>query len=214
MSKRPLKIIAGGLAGLLIFLILLAIANLVGFNNANYLDSINFLNSQIIVIILFSVLLTLGELFFAFKFPFNFPAPIFNVFGGVILTGFIFDVIIRGLEFASINISFVLRILEIVTIVIVILAALIVGYVKVFSSVGGKKKPKSKEKKEHPEWEHFKEDVKDAFHDAGKNIKKAIDSDEKKPKSGSTKSKSVSTQSAKLKKPSKKKVAKKKAKKK
>jgi len=197
MEKSVLNVTISRLVGLIVFLVLLSVANVLYFNSSIYLEIVSFLNAKILIIILFSLLLYLGELFFIFGFPFNFPSPIFNAFGGAILVGFIFDCIILGVGFAGLDLSFVLRILEIVVVILVFILAIIVGYVKVFSSVGAKsrkrKETRKKVKKEESEWEEVKEEIKDAFHDAGENIKKAIHPEEEKPKSKKKSSKKKTT---------------------
>jgi hypothetical protein len=67
-NKTILGVTLSNLIGLLVFLLLLAIANIITINNYIYLQTIEFLNQNIGSVIFFSVLLYLGELFFVFRF--------------------------------------------------------------------------------------------------------------------------------------------------
>jgi len=182
-GKSALHITLARLGGLLIFLILLVIANILWINNSIYLGIVGFLNTKLFQIIVFSILLYLGELFFVFDFPLNFPAPIFNAFGGVVLVDFIFDIIVLGLNFANMDLTFVMRTLEPVVVVIVFILAIIVGYVKVFGGIGSKHRKKSNRKREVELEDKLLDEIKDTFQDAGENIKKAIHPEKEKPKS-------------------------------
>ncbi|MCL7413858.1 MAG: hypothetical protein M8353_09625 [ANME-2 cluster archaeon] len=80
------------LFGLIIFLILLYIANHLAFFTENPLNEqiIQFLNSTIWLIIVMSIIFLFGELFNALDFPFNLPAPLFNASASVLLVSFLY----------------------------------------------------------------------------------------------------------------------------
>jgi len=91
-NKTVLSVTLSRLISLLVFLVLLWIANIISINNFTYLQIVGFLNQNLEILIIFSLLLYLGELFFVFKFPLNIPAPIFNALGGFFLVKFIFKI--------------------------------------------------------------------------------------------------------------------------
>jgi signal transduction histidine kinase len=171
-EKTVLEITISRLVGLIVFLVLLGVANVIQVNSSMYYQIVSFFNAEMWVIITFSILFYLGELFFVFDFPINFPAPIFNAIGGAVLVNFIFDIMVKGLDLADVNIAFMLRILEVVVLVIVVVVALIVGYVRVFSSIGGKQRRKKIKKKpvEEHDWDDVKREIKEAVYHATKNL--------------------------------------------
>ncbi len=184
MTKTVLNVTIARLVSLIVFLVLLAIANVLYINDSVYLGVVGFLNTKILVIITFSILLYLGELFFVFGFPLNFPAPIFNAFGGVMLVDFIFDIFIMLGNILNQSIFILFSALEIFVLVIVLILVLLVGYVKVFSSVGKKKEKKHKAKKvEEHDWDDVKREIKTAVYHATKNLSDKLKPEEVKKKS-------------------------------
>ena len=133
-NKSITWIILSQLGGLLFFLILLLIVNNLSNNitNETFIQTINFINNNLNIIIILSIILFLGELFSAFIFPFNLPYPIFNALGSIFLVTFIFRIFAQIPTTAQITqqITYYHQselILLIATIV------LIVGYIKIFT---------------------------------------------------------------------------------
>jgi signal transduction histidine kinase len=173
MAKSAIGVTVSRLIGLIVFLILLAIANVISFNSYFYTGIVGFFNTKILVIIFFTLLLYLGELFFVFGFPINMPAPIFNAFGGAFLVSFIFDLFAKLGSLMGTNALYALRPIEWLLVIIVFLLALIIGYVRVFSEIGSKKKEKKKIKKkidEEHDWDDIKREIKTAVYHATKNL--------------------------------------------
>jgi uncharacterized membrane protein len=210
-GRNILEISVSRLVGLVIFLVLLVIANLIYINSSIYLDIVGFLNSNIGIIILFTILLYLGEVFFIFDFPLNIPAPIFNAIGGFFVVGFIFDVIYLIGNFIGPNVFYLLKLLEPFVIWLVVLIILIVGYIEVFGGIGSKSRKRRAERVERArsmkekrdrheksekhdwEWEDVKKEIRNAVHEAvGEKETKKEESKKKtgsKKKSGSGKKK-------------------------
>lgn len=98
MTKSSYKsipwIVLMRLFGLIFFLILLYIANHLAFFTENPLNYqiIQFLNNNIWLIIVMSIIFLFGEVFNALIFPFNLPAPLFNASASVILVTFLFRI--------------------------------------------------------------------------------------------------------------------------
>jgi len=82
------------LFGLVFFLIFLYIANNLAFFTENPLNYqiIQFLNNNIGLIIVMSIIFLFGEVFNALIFPFNLPAPLFNASASVLLVTFLFRI--------------------------------------------------------------------------------------------------------------------------
>lgn len=82
------------LFGLVFFLILVYIANHLAFFTENPLNFqiIQFLNNNIWLIIVMSIIFLFGEVFNALVFPFNLAAPLFNASASVLLVTFLFRI--------------------------------------------------------------------------------------------------------------------------
>lgn len=94
-SYRSIPIIVlQRLFGLILFLVLLYVANHLAFFTENPLNYqiIQFLNNNIWLIIVMSITFLFGEVFNALIFPFNLPAPLFNASASVLLVAFLFRI--------------------------------------------------------------------------------------------------------------------------
>ena len=94
-SYRSIPIIVlKRLFGLILFLVLLYVANHLAFFTENPLNYqiIQFLNNNIWLIIVMSIAFLFGEVFNALIFPFNLPAPLFNASASVLLVAFLFRI--------------------------------------------------------------------------------------------------------------------------
>jgi hypothetical protein len=128
------RIIISRLIGLLVFIILLGIANIIaGLVNQNtFNDIINFLNSNFRLVLLFSILFLIGEIFNNLEFPFDLPAPIFNAFGAVLLTEFIFSLLAIPYLLNHVEVTLMLGRLYGIAIPAVFLAVIVFGYMSIF----------------------------------------------------------------------------------
>ena len=94
-SYRSIPIIVlQRLFGLILFLVLLYVANHLAFFTENPLNYqiIQFLNNNIWLIIVMSIVFLFGEVFNALIFPFNLPAPLFNASASILLVAFLFRI--------------------------------------------------------------------------------------------------------------------------
>lgn len=165
MGKTVLGVTLSKIIGLLGFLILLALANILRIDNSSYLNTISFLNQNLWIVIIFSIFFYLGELFALFKFPINLPKPIFNALGGIFLVGFIFNIFYFIDVILNLNVFMGFINLESLVIIIVPSIILLVGYIEIFKELIPKnKKVKRKSKKQELEianelknvWKEFK----------------------------------------------------------
>ena len=80
-----------GLISLLIFIVL---ANILTYYIANplYRSGVNFINENILLLVLISIILLVADVFGAFPFPLNLPAPIIRAFGSVFCIAFMLSV--------------------------------------------------------------------------------------------------------------------------
>ena len=195
-SNTVLSVTLSRLIGLAIFLILLIIANILYIPNSIYSQVINFLNNNLGVIILISVLLYLGELFFIFAFPFNLPAPIFNAFGGVFLIVFLFRIFYLIGNMINNPWFFSFDYLKSGIYLLIFFLIIIFGYVNIFMDLGYRRQKRIKgveryedsmerkksDKEEFIDWNDFRDNLKKTLQDIPKNIKESLESKEEKKK--------------------------------
>ena len=80
--------------GIICFLIVVVLANILTYYVANpiYHSGVNFINENFWLLLLIAVILLVADLFGAFPFPLNLPAPIIRAFGSVFCIAFILSV--------------------------------------------------------------------------------------------------------------------------
>ncbi|MDP3918622.1 MAG: hypothetical protein Q8Q35_01815 [Nanoarchaeota archaeon] len=125
--------------GLLIYLILLGIANLISWSNPTFVQTIFFLNSSLGIIIFFTVFFLVGEIFNVLKFPWNIPGPIFNAIGALLMVTFFLSIFNLLGTVVDSTLATVFTELAPMASFVVFFIVLIVGYVKVFKSMPMKK---------------------------------------------------------------------------
>ena len=137
--------------GFLVFLVLLVIANVLVYYIKNNIFSsvVLFLNQNIWLIIIFTIILLIGEIFGYLFFPLNIPAPLFNAVGGVFLVQFVFKMLIFIFSITNINFPLPLDFIENITIAIVFVAVIVVGYVDIIRDATRPKKRLHMKEKVH-----------------------------------------------------------------
>ncbi len=207
MAKSAPKIIISRIIGFIIFLILLVIANVLipVFNSNVYSDIVNFFNSNIILLLMLTLVGLINEIFWSFYFPFNIIAPI----TGSILSAYIITFIHRFFDFLNTYFpsSIILPWQTIQFIVFWIV--LIAGYLTILIRQGKpredwheemkkwheqrweRKREKLKKKmekldrklgKKQMKWEDVGNEFKHLFYNIGKSINNLFDKDKKKRK--------------------------------
>jgi len=177
-NKTVLSITLSRLIGLVVFLLILGLLNLIPFNSLINLQVVHLLNQNLGIIIIFSVLFYLGELFFVFRFPLNIPAPIFNAMGGIILVGFIFQMLNMAGEVLSLDIFIAFKFLEHLASSLVFLMVIIFGYIKIFIDLKPKNKQEKKKRKvkqKDIEWEDVGNEFKIAAYNLASTIKENLE---------------------------------------
>lgn len=183
--KTPLRALVSGLLGILVFLIVLVVFRYVATHTAWPLFDgfVDLLFAYAPLIVLFSVLFMVGEIFAAFSFPFNLPFPLFNAAGSVLLVSFLLGVLNYVDGYFSIGISPVLDVIALFLLPLVIIIVLIAGYVSIFA---GLKSPKpdpsqdacpSKTPENCPSWETIGEEFRQMVADIIRKIRNEMHKD-------------------------------------
>ena len=147
MGGRKRESIAGILisriGGFIFFLILLAVLNLLDgayVQSPVFVQVVAFLNANLGLLVLITVLFLIGDLFGALTLPLNLPGPVFGALGAVFLVIFILRLLILVGEITG-NAFFDLfkGWLTLPVYVIVFIIALIGGYIGLFVGPPGKR---------------------------------------------------------------------------
>ena len=177
-NKTVLGITLSKLIGLVLFLLILGILNYIQFDSLINLQVVNLLNQNLGIIIIFSILFYLGELFSVFTFPFNIPSPLFNALGGIFLTGFIFRIFYMIGYVLNQDMFFVFKYLEPLAVTLVFLIVIISGYIKIVLDLIPKdkiEKKKSKVKQKNNEWKDIGNEFKMAIYNLASTIKENLE---------------------------------------
>ena len=185
MSKRKslFKITLERTLGFVIFLGMLYVANLLSgqIQSQLFQQTVQFLNSNIMLIIAFSVIFFFGEIFFNLIFPFSLPAPIINAVGAMYLLNFIFNSFTLIETVLEMSIFGIFRSLSFLIYPIVFVAVLVGGYIAIFVRLfkceeKPKKKPgkKPKKKQEQPTWEEIGQEFRQVLYDVLGNLRDAV----------------------------------------
>jgi hypothetical protein len=185
-----IRTIASGIFGIIFFLILIGILNIVSYSvdNLTFLTIVAFLNKNLLFILLISIIMLLGNIFEIFIFPFNLVYPLFNAIGGVLWVEFIFRVLELIDIFTGKNISRIFLPFYTVIVIIVFMIIIIVRYVHILYRLGRKNK-KIARKGKRIEWQDVEEEFKGAMYNLAKNLREKSESEKPKKKTRKNKKK-------------------------
>jgi hypothetical protein len=135
-KQSPIEILFSRVIGIVVFLILLGILNLVAgtyIESTIFLQIVEFLNDSIGLLILITAFFLLGDLFGALPLPLSLPGPVFGAIGALFMVTFIIRLFllvgeITGVRFFALFETFAFLIYPLVFIV-----ALVAGYISLFT---------------------------------------------------------------------------------
>lgn len=136
--ESVIGVILGRGVGFVIFVLLLFGANwLTSYITVDaYISVVNFLNSNIYIIIVFTALLLIGEIFGVLMFPYNLPSPLFNAIGGIFLVRFIFDLVIFVESIMNVPANLRFDILRYIAYALVFILVIAIGYARILIAAG------------------------------------------------------------------------------
>jgi hypothetical protein len=183
IHHSPLRTIVSGLIGIVVFLLLLVIFRFFADHTswALFTGFVDLLFANAPLIIFFSVLFMVGDIFAAFSFPFNLPFPLFSAAGSVLLVTFIFNIITFIDSFYSVGISPALELVKRILYPLTIIIVLITGYLSIAAQVRKEKPaiPSSEPGPEehstvNPTWEDIGAEFRQMFYDLFRRIRDEI----------------------------------------
>lgn len=95
MAKNTTGIVVSWIFGILALIFLIFLVNIISYIVPNTFtkDLVQFVNGNIIFLIIISLLFFLGSLFYRMGFPVNLGFPVFDAFGGFFLTRLLIDLV-------------------------------------------------------------------------------------------------------------------------
>ena len=136
-KKTPFWALVSGLVGIVVFLVALLVLKLIAGHTASpFLDGfVSLLFASTPVIIIFSVLFMVADVFSSFPLPANLPYPVFNAVASVLLVTFLISMLQYFNEYFALGFGGVLDTLTIILIPLVLVVVLIAGYVGIFTGL-------------------------------------------------------------------------------
>ncbi len=136
-KESVVEVLVSRIIGLIIFLILLGILNILAgayVQTPIFLQIVAFLNANLVLLILISVIFLIGDLFGALAFPLNLPGPIFGAVGAVFLVMFLFRLFSLVGEITGVEVFALLeKTLALPVYILVFTVVLIGGYIALFA---------------------------------------------------------------------------------
>jgi len=119
--------------GIICFLIVVVLANILTYYVANpvYHSGVNFINGNFWLLVLIAVILLVSDLFGAFPFPLNLPAPIIKAIGSVFCIAFILRVFQWVDTVTAMNLYPAFWFVSFLVVPLVFLIVLATGYFKI-----------------------------------------------------------------------------------
>lgn len=192
-NRGLLGTVFSGLSGMVIFVILVYLANIIVpyVNNYTYWKFVYFINVNVALILLISIVSFLGDLVYLLNFPFDVPAPIFKTVSAMMGISFVFNLISFIDLLLKIHIYNILKPFEDTIYLIVIIVFLVLGYAMVINKkrredreIGKikeiKKSLEVKEAISEIEWEDIGKEIKLAVYNLVSTIKVGLENLEKK----------------------------------
>jgi hypothetical protein len=128
--------------GIICFLIVVVLANILTFYVASplYHSGVDFLNLNFWLLLLIAIIIFIGDIFGAFPFPLNLPAPVIKAIGSVFIIAFVLRVFEWVDTTTGNNIYHYFWLLSFVIVPIVFLIVLLAGYYEILCDLWARAK--------------------------------------------------------------------------
>ncbi len=119
--------------GIISFLIILVLANILSYyiGNPTYLSMVDLLNANFWLLLIIGIILFIADLFTAFPFPLDLPAPIIRAIGSVFIIAFILRIFEWVDQITGSNLYRFFWFLSFVVVPVVFLLVLVTGYYEI-----------------------------------------------------------------------------------
>ena len=128
--------------GIICFLIVVVLANILTFyiSNPLYHAGVDFLNLNFWLLILIGIIIFIADIFGAFPFPLNLPAPIIRAIGSVFIIAFVLRIFQWVDDTTGNNIYHYFWLLSFVIVPVVFIIVLLAGYYEIICDLWAKAK--------------------------------------------------------------------------
>ena len=119
--------------GIITFLIVVVLANILTYyvSSPVYRAGVLFLNENFWLLLLIAIIMTAGDIFFAFPFPLNLPAPIIRAIGSVFVIAFMLHIFQWVDSVAATSLYSFVWVLSFVIVPIIFIIVLASGYFEI-----------------------------------------------------------------------------------
>jgi hypothetical protein len=133
-NKSVGRVVLSKIFGFVFFLFMIFLLNFLAsyIDNPVYLSMVSFINRNIVLLIVMSLIFMIAGIFDAIIFPFNLPAPIFNAIGAILIIIFMQRMFYLVDDITGEKVSVVFTILSYLLYPLVFLIVLIGGYISIF----------------------------------------------------------------------------------
>jgi len=131
--RSPIRALVSGIVGIIIFLLVLVLFRFIADHSswALFAAFVDFLFANAPLIIFFSILFMIGDMFEAFSFPFDLPYPIIKAIGSIFLLTFLFNIFTFIESYNTIGLSPAVDLLKLILYPLIPIVVLIAGYVSI-----------------------------------------------------------------------------------
>lgn len=123
--------------GIITFLIVVVLANILTYyvSNTVYRAGVLFLNENFWLLLLIAIILMAADIFFAFPFPLNLPAPVIRAIGSVFIIAFMLHIFQWVDSIAATSLYSFVWVLSFVIVPIVFTIVLVIGYFEIMRTL-------------------------------------------------------------------------------
>lgn len=191
-QKSLLKTILPHLIGLAIFIVILLLVNMtINTDNQTVLETIQFFNDNLAIIVSITILFMTADIMLTFELPFNLSAPVFSAIGSVLVVYLVFKILDLLDELLKANIFDSLSWIKWIVYPIVFVIVLISGYLSMlFGLLAAPLKTRDETtkqkminitpKKKSRSWDDVGDEMKNLFYDIFSGLRKKVKSKQKK----------------------------------
>ena len=131
--RSPVHALVSGVIGIFIFLLVLVLFRFVADHTTWALFSafVDFLFANAALVVFFSILFMIADMFETLRFPFDLPFPIIRAVGSVFLVTFIFNIFAFLDSYYGFGLSTALDLLKLILYILVPIVVLIAGYISI-----------------------------------------------------------------------------------
>jgi len=132
-NKSLSSVFVSRMIGIITFLIVVVLANILTYyiSSPFYRAGVTFLNENFWLLLLISLILLVGDIFFAFPFPINLPAPVIRAVGSVFVIAFLLHIFEWADSVTATSLHPAIWVLSVVIVPVVFIIVLVSGYFEI-----------------------------------------------------------------------------------